>query len=63
MLLVLTTGGTIDKVYFDASSEYEVGEPTVPHVFRESGVTLEWRLLPLLRSEQCSRCHQGSTWQ
>ena len=51
MLLVLTTGGTIDKVYFDASSEYEVGEPTVPHVFRESGVTLEWRLLPLLRKD------------
>lgn len=51
MLLVLTTGGTIDKVYFDATSEYEVGEPTVPHVFREAGVTLEWRLLPLLRKD------------
>ena len=51
MLLVLTTGGTIDKVYFDASSEYEVGEPTVPHVFREAGVTLEWRLLPLFRKD------------
>jgi L-asparaginase len=50
-ILVLTTGGTIDKVYFDASSEYEVGEPTVPHVFRECGVTLEWRLLPLLRKD------------
>jgi L-asparaginase len=51
MLLVLTTGGTIDKVYFDAASEYEIGEPTVPHVFREAGVTLEWRLLPLLRKD------------
>ena len=51
MLLVLTTGGTIDKVYFDASSEYEIGEPTVPHVFREAGVTLDWRLLPLLRKD------------
>ncbi len=51
MLLVLTTGGTIDKVYFDATSEYEVGEPTVPHVFREAGVALEWRLLPLLRKD------------
>ncbi|MEK7951087.1 asparaginase domain-containing protein [Luteolibacter soli] len=51
MLLVLTTGGTIDKVYFDASSEYEIGEPTVPTVFREAGVTLEWRLEPLLRKD------------
>ena len=50
-VLVLTTGGTIDKVYFDASSEYEIGEPTVPHVFREAGVALEWRLHPLLRKD------------
>jgi L-asparaginase len=50
-VLVLTTGGTIDKVYFDASSEYEIGEPTVPHVFREAGVALEWRLRPLLRKD------------
>ncbi len=50
-VLVLTTGGTIDKVYFDASSEYEIGEPTVPHVFREAGVALSWRLEPLLRKD------------
>jgi L-asparaginase len=50
-LLVLTTGGTIDKVYFDALSEYEVGEPTVPHVFREAGVTLAWRLEPVFRKD------------
>lgn len=50
-ILVLTTGGTIDKVYFDATSDYEVGEPTVPHVFREAGVTAPWRLLPLLRKD------------
>lgn len=24
-VLVVTTGGTIDKVYFDAGSDYEVG--------------------------------------
>jgi L-asparaginase len=39
-LLVITTGGTIDKVYFDATSDYEVGEPTVPYVFREAGCCL-----------------------
>lgn len=50
-LLVLTTGGTIDKVYFDQLSGYEVGEPTVPHVFREAGVSLGWRLEPLLRKD------------
>lgn len=50
-VLVLSTGGTIDKVYFDASSEYEIGEPTVPHVFREAGVALEWRVHSLLRKD------------
>jgi L-asparaginase len=50
-VLVLTTGGTIDKVYFDASSEYEIGEPTVPQVFREAGVALEWRLESLLKKD------------
>lgn len=50
-VLVLTTGGTIDKVYFDATSEYEVGEPTVPHVFRESGVTLPFRVESLFRKD------------
>ena len=50
-MLILTTGGTIDKIYFDASSEYEVGEPMVPHVFREVGAQLDYRLLPLMRKD------------
>ncbi len=50
-LLVLTVGGTIDKVYFDASSEYEVGEPTVPHIFQMAGVTLDYSLVPLMRKD------------
>ena len=50
-MLILTTGGTIDKVYFDASSEYEVGEPTVPHVFREAAVTVDWRIESLFRKD------------
>ena len=29
---ILTTGGTIDKVYFDAKSTYEVGEPQIGEV-------------------------------
>ena len=28
-ILVLTTGGTIDKIYFDALSDYQVGEPVM----------------------------------
>ena len=50
-ILVLTTGGTIDKIYFDASSEFEIGAPTVPAVFEEAGVTLTWRLEALMRKD------------
>ena len=28
-ILVLTTGGTIDKLYFDALSEYQIGDSVV----------------------------------
>lgn len=50
-VLVLTTGGTIDKVYFDARSEYEIGEPTVPHIFRDVGVRLKVELVSLMRKD------------
>ena len=29
---ILTTGGTIDKIYFDAQSKYEVGDPQIAEV-------------------------------
>jgi L-asparaginase len=40
-ITVLTTGGTIDKIYFDAKSEYEVGPPQIVEVLREANVTLD----------------------
>ena len=50
-MLILTTGGTIDKVYFDAKSEYEVGEPMVPQMFSEVGAQLDYRLVSLMRKD------------
>ncbi len=50
-LLILTVGGTIDKVYFDATSEYEVGEPTVTQVYQGALVDLDYELLPLMRKD------------
>jgi L-asparaginase len=39
MVHIFTTGGTIDKEYFDASSAYAVGEPQVGQILRDAGVT------------------------
>ncbi len=50
-MLILTTGGTIDKIYFDATSEYEIGAPTIPHIFQEVGATVEFELISLLRKD------------
>ena len=35
----ITTGGTIDKIYFDAMSQFEVGESQVEHILREANET------------------------
>lgn len=50
-MLILTTGGTIDKIYFDASSEFEVGDPTVPHIFEDVGADIDTELLSLFRKD------------
>jgi L-asparaginase len=48
---VITTGGTIDKVYFDATSEYEVGEPRVVEILRSSNVRLDFSVESVLRKD------------
>jgi L-asparaginase len=47
----LTTGGTIDKVYFDALSEFEVGSPQVLEVVKDANVAFEYEVEELLRKD------------
>jgi L-asparaginase len=46
-----TTGGTIDKVYFDAKSEFEVGPPQVLEVLKDAHVTFEYDIESILRKD------------
>jgi len=46
-----TTGGTIDKVYFDAKSEFAVGEPQVREVVENSNVGFEYEIESILRKD------------
>ena len=46
-----TTGGTIDKVYFDAKSEFEVGPPQVLEVVKDAHVTFEYEIESILRKD------------
>lgn len=50
-ILVVTTGGTIDKVYFDAKSNYEVGESVVGDLLRQAQVRVPFEMLALLRKD------------
>ena len=47
----LTTGGTIDKVYFDATSEFEVGPPQVSELLSDANVTFAYEVESILRKD------------
>jgi L-asparaginase len=48
---IFTAGGTIDKIYFDASSEFQVGEPQIAELLREAHVNFEYQVESLLRKD------------
>ncbi|MBW4934704.1 asparaginase domain-containing protein [Marinobacter sp. F4206] len=51
MIQIFTTGGTIDKVYFDANSEFEVGPSLLPDLLSESNIHEGYRLRELMRKD------------
>jgi L-asparaginase len=50
-IAILTTGGTFDKVYFDANSEYSIGEPCISSILDEGNVTSEYRVQSILKKD------------
>lgn len=50
-ITILTTGGTIDKVYFDAKSEYEVGPPNIERLLGELNLNLSYKIISLFRKD------------
>ena len=50
-LKFITTGGTIDKIYFDASSRFEVGDSQLEHILGEALVTFEYEIVSLMRKD------------
>jgi L-asparaginase len=50
-ITIFTTGGTIDKVYFDAQSDYEVGEPLIGEILQEANVTFDFDVETLFRKD------------
>lgn len=50
-ILVLTTGGTIDKNYFDALSEYQIVDSGIPALLKEARVALPFRVVEVMRKD------------
>ena len=50
-LLIVTTGGTIDKIYFDDKSDYQIGEPQIGRILEELGVAFRYTVIPILRKD------------
>jgi len=47
----LTTGGTIDKVYFDDLSQFEVGDSVLKHILTDGLVDFDYEIVPLLQKD------------
>ncbi len=50
-LCIVTTGGTIDKVYFDDKSDYQIGEPQIGKILEDLGVAFHFEIIPLMRKD------------
>ena len=48
---IITTGGTIDKIYFDDLSQFEVGESQVQHILAEGLAAFDFDVVPLMHKD------------
>ncbi len=48
---VITVGGTIDKIYFDARSEFQVGDPQISDLLHESNVSFDYSVESLMKKD------------
>ena len=47
----ITTGGTIDKIYFDAMSQFEVGESQIQHILTEGLVSFGYDVVAMFQKD------------
>jgi L-asparaginase len=51
MVEIFTTGGTIDKIYFDAKSSFQVGDSPIQDLLAEANLTIEVKVTEVLRKD------------
>jgi L-asparaginase len=50
-LCIVTTGGTIDKIYFDDKSDFQIGDPQIGEILEHLGVAFRFEVISLLRKD------------
>lgn len=50
-LHIITTGGTIDKIYFDAKSDYQVGDPVIGELLQRMAVGFPFTVESAMRKD------------
>jgi L-asparaginase len=50
-LHIITTGGTIDKIYFDDKSDFQVGDPVIADLLQRMQVGFEFSVESTLRKD------------
>lgn len=48
---ILATGGTIDKIYFDAKSEFQVGDPSINFILDEANINVAFHIESLFKKD------------
>lgn len=51
MIRIFTVGGTIDKIYFDAKSSYEVGPPNIAEILQGLHLNIEFEVTSLMQKD------------
>ena len=47
----ITTGGTIDKIYFDANSQFEVGDSPIINILNEGLVSFDFNVVSMFQKD------------
>jgi len=50
-LLIVTTGGTIDKIYFDDMSDYQIGDPQIGQILEHMQVGFDFEIKAVMRKD------------
>lgn len=48
---ILSTGGTFDKIYYDAKSDFHIGDPMAIPILEEANVTFDYEVESILQKD------------